>query len=55
MKLSKKGTELSLNALILFILGIVVLIVIILILTGGFSAFVTKLKSFLNQILALGG
>lgn len=55
MELDKRGAELSLNTLILLILGIIVLIVIALILTGGFTAFVTKIKDFLNQILSLGG
>lgn len=55
MKLSKKGSELSLNTLIFLILGVVVLIVIALIFTGGFSAFTSKLKSFFSQIMSLGG
>lgn len=56
MELSKRGSELSLNTVILLILGAVVLIVIILIFYGGLAKFfIPKLKSFFQQILSLGG
>lgn len=55
MKISKRGSELSLNTLIFLILGIIVLFIIVLLFYGGFSQFTEKLKSFLAQILSLGG
>ena len=56
MKIFKKGTELSLNTVILLILGVIVMVAIILIFYGGiYKLFVPKLKSFFQQIISLGG
>lgn len=50
MKTNKKGTELSLNMIIVLAILIVVLIVAILFITGGFEDFAKKLTGLREMV-----
>lgn len=50
MKTNKKGVELSLNMIIVLAILIVVLIVAILFITGGFEDFAVKLKGMREMV-----
>ncbi len=52
MVLNKKG-DLSLRYLVLAIISVIVLIVILIIFSGGIEDFVTKISSFSNEIWSL--
>ena len=51
--MDKKGVSLTINQIILLILGIIVLIVIVIIFLNYSDVFVSRIREFLNQIFSI--